>query len=205
MAEPRGKPELQVFPSGMPENLPENRENLGFRDGSGPDQNPQPTPLPAPERRESPGFCPWQPALKGRGGRVGWSVEANGCHRWTGHVDPRGYGRVRVDGRLLQAHRVRYEREVGPIPEGMQLDHLCRNRACCNPAHLEPVTGLENIRRGAGYASHTHCKTGHPLSGDNLVAAQLKLGFRRCRICQSETDRRRRFASRARRREAARG
>ena len=61
-----------------------------------------------------------------------------------------GYGEAKVDGRQVRAHRLYYERFVGTIPEGLQLDHLCRQRACVNPAHLEPVTGTENVRRGGG-------------------------------------------------------
>ena len=70
-----------------------------------------------------------------------------GC--WThDQVNQYGYGRAHHKGRTVTVHRAVYEELVGPIPEGLQLDHLCRNRACYNPAHLEPVTQTENIRRG---------------------------------------------------------
>jgi hypothetical protein len=72
-----------------------------------------------------------------------------GCWVWLGLKSPDGYGRTAVGGRDVHTHRAVYECLVGPIPDGLQLDHLCRNRACCNPAHLEPVTQIENIRRGA--------------------------------------------------------
>lgn len=71
-----------------------------------------------------------------------------GCWIWTGATSV-GYGRIRVDGRLDMAHRVSYQLFVGQIPEGLDLDHLCMNRRCCNPSHLEPVTRAENMRRAA--------------------------------------------------------
>lgn len=73
--------------------------------------------------------------------------EVDGCWLWEGALRG-GYGRVKLDGRTQAAHRASYELHVGPIPSGLVLDHLCRNRSCVNPAHLEPVTTEENIRRG---------------------------------------------------------
>lgn len=103
--------------------------------------------------------------------RVDRSGGPHACWPWTGALHSSGYGVLwggRDDARRwLRAHRVAYELLVGPIPDGMQLDHLCRNRRCVNPAHLEPVTLVENVMRGVGVgptnAAKTHCPRRHPL------------------------------------------
>lgn len=69
------------------------------------------------------------------------------CWLWTGYVAAGGYGEFHLAGRTRKAHRVAYELLVGPVPEGLDLDHLCRVRRCVNPEHLEPVTRQENLRR----------------------------------------------------------
>lgn len=74
--------------------------------------------------------------------------KTDGCWLWTSTVVWNGYGQFRINNRRVYAHRFAYEQVVGPVPDG--LDHLCRNRRCVNPAHLEPVTRQENLRRGAG-------------------------------------------------------
>lgn len=116
--------------------------------------------------------------------------EANGCLVWTGFLDRDGYGQIGVNGRTTRVHRWSYEHHVGPIPDGLVIDHLCRNRACVNPAHLDVVTPYENTHRGlaltAMNARKTHCKRGHPLSGYNLVAVP---GGRACRTCRVEATR----------------
>lgn len=113
------------------------------------------------------------------------------CWVWTAHRGPAGYGTFGITSRhRVLAHRFAYEKMVGPIPEGLQLDHLCRNRACVNPAHLEPVTCRTNLLRGdtfqAANAAKTHCLRGHPLSGNNL---SIVLKRRICRTCKRETMR----------------
>lgn len=129
------------------------------------------------------------------------------CWEWQG---PRhnGYGSFYGgrEARTVRTHRFAYELLAGPVPAGLVLDHLCRNRACCNPAHLEPVTNRENILRGEGFpglrARQTHCKHGHELSGDNL---RIDRGCRDCWACRREGWKHttaRRSAERAARRRA---
>lgn len=109
----------------------------------------------------------------------------NDCWVWTGYLSPAGYAMVKAGDVRRAAHRVAYELLVGPIPEGLTLDHLCENPPCVNPAHLEPVTaGVNNLRGNSPWALNakkTHCKRGHPLSGDNLMIGTG--GRRRCRTC----------------------
>lgn len=123
----------------------------------------------------------------------GYIIAANGCHIWQGSLTGNGRGQVAIKGRLRYVHRVRYEREVGPIPAGMDLDHFfCSNGAggCCNPLHCRPVARRENALRSdtslaAIAAAKTHCPQGHELSGDNLVPYRLRKGARVCRTCQN--------------------
>lgn len=121
------------------------------------------------------------------------------CWFWTGSTNGRGYGAFKLNGRPIRVHRWAYQQIIGPIPEGMQLDHLCRNRLCVNPAHMEPVTNRENSLRGVGptavNAKRTHCVNGHPLSGENLRLAPNGR-WRVCRRCEKEKERRRLNAKR---------
>lgn len=127
---------------------------------------------------------------------------ATGCWHWTGYVRKAGYGiiNIRRNGKNYprHAHRVAYETFRGPVPEGMQVDHLCRRRDCINPSHMEVVTPGENTRRGIvaevqrqRHAKRTHCKNGHLLSADNVYQGHCK-GFpaRGCKICRKAADQR---------------
>lgn len=105
------------------------------------------------------------------------------CWEWTAHKSKLGYGVMRYGPRALgvrEAHIIAYEIFTGPVPEGKELDHLCRNRGCVNPSHLEPVTHHENMRRGH-HATKTHCKNGHEFDEKNTLIG--KNGRRHCRKC----------------------
>ena len=107
--------------------------------------------------------------------------EASGCWLWTRSIY-QGYGRVRSGGTWKPAHRVSYEAFLGPIPDGLHIDHLCRNPRCVNPNHLEPVTQAENTRRH--FALQVSCANGHAYDGQNT--GRTRRGWRYCRACNRE-------------------
>ena len=126
--------------------------------------------------------------------------QPNGCWHWTGAIHPKtGYARFWAAGDRF-AHRWSYEHFVGPIPDGLVVDHLCRVRHCVNPDHMEPVTYRENCLRGVGpsarNAKKRDCDSGHPLIGDNLYICPR--GTRKCKQCRRDAKARYRAKLRAR-------
>lgn len=111
----------------------------------------------------------------------------SGCWNWTAATS-RGYGRfvLKHGMKEIKAHRFAYEVNKGKIPPRLQLDHLCRNRGCVNPEHLEPVTNKVNVLRGIGISAQnstkTHCPQGHPYSGKNLYITPEEK--RQCKVCR---------------------
>lgn len=140
------------------------------------------------------------PKLRPHQKTLGWSLRdklsaastwAGSCRVWL-RAKAKGYGTINLDGAMRQAHRASYECFVGPIPAGLDIDHLCRNPSCINPDHLEPVTCKENILRGesppAQNTAKTHCPRGHVYAGGNLRLTKGS-GWRKCRECDRDSAR----------------
>jgi hypothetical protein len=120
-------------------------------------------------------------------------VDERGCWIWTASKTIGGYGHLTFQSERRYAHRFAYELLVAPVPKHLDVDHLCRVRACCNPDHLEPVTRRENLLRGdtipARNAAKTACHRGHPFDAANL-RVDPKTGDRKCRACDKENQQR---------------
>ena len=110
---------------------------------------------------------------------AGTTVSASGCWEWSGYRYGNGYAAMSWQGKQVLLHRLAYEQLVGPIPTGLQIDHLCRVRHCVNPDHLEPVTPQENTRR----AMRSACVNGHEFTESNTY---MHAGKRYCRTCRRE-------------------
>ena len=116
--------------------------------------------------------------------------KTDSCWLWTSALSERGYAWFWADSRRFRAHRWIYELLIGPIPEGLEIDHTCCVRRCVNPAHLEPVTHQENIRRSipARWAK-THCRRGHELTPENTYDYKGRQRF--CKTCRADYQRKR--------------
>jgi hypothetical protein len=129
--------------------------------------------------------------------RVDRSGGPDSCWVWLAYTGTDGYGRARSQGRQLVVHRVIYQLVMGVVlPPEIQVDHLCRNRSCVNPVHLEPVTASENLRRADPLAyqkAKTHCPSGHAYDEQN-TRRHPRTGGRTCRACHRDSERRRRAA-----------
>lgn len=126
-----------------------------------------------------------------------YSVSDSGCWEWKGTKNSGGYAKTKIKGKTLLGHRMMYEFTHGSIPQHLTLDHLCRNRSCVNPQHLEPVTMKENLLRGNGACAinkrKTKCKRGHPFGKQTKF--NLNKGNRMCHTCAKLRKPRRKFLS----------
>lgn len=126
---------------------------------------------------------------------------ATGCLEWTGCKNRKGYGNIRIGGQTYLTHRVAWAAHCGQIPDGMHLDHVCKNPACCNPQHLRVVTPRQNALENsdsvsAHYVKRTHCKNGHEFTPENTHWIGPLRSKRRCRKCNAESEMRRRSSKR---------
>jgi hypothetical protein len=128
-----------------------------------------------------------QDSSRGKAYPIGYVIQESACWQWVGTVTGKGYGMIPVGGRLRRAHKHFYEQARGSVPAGLELDHLCRNRGCVNPDHLEAVTHQENILRSTRLI--TQCRNGHPYDEANTFFNSTS-GARQCRTCSRAFKRR---------------
>ena len=122
-------------------------------------------------------------------GKVLWYGD---CAIWQGALSWNGYGQFWTGTRKQVAHRFAYEFYIGDVAAGLELDHLCCNRSCVNPFHLEPVTGSVNCRRGLRHTLITHCPYGHPYTKENTYIRANGKYRRECRMCRRGSNNSRR-------------
>ena len=122
-----------------------------------------------------------------------WAASDSGCWEWTKLLDRYGYGHFFADKKHWKAHRWAYTQYQSPIPESLTIDHLCRNRACVNPKHMELVSNKTNVLRGIGWtainARKTHCNNGHEFNEANTYIAKKPQRYRICRACLNKRAR----------------
>jgi HNH endonuclease len=124
------------------------------------------------------------------------AIDENGCWRWMGYINELGYAKVSFEGQAVSAHRIVYTHLIGPIPIGLEIDHICNVRDCLNPEHLRTVTHAENVRRA--FPPLTEFRCGHPATAANTVRDSVS-GYGRCAICRRDQARRATAAYRAKR------
>lgn len=127
--------------------------------------------------------------------RFAAKIEVGVCMEWTAATNAKGYGKFALNGGWILAHRWIYEQTVGPIPDGLTVDHLCRNPRCVDPDHMQVVTASTNsLRAKAGTATRNrtadHCIRGHEFSEDNTYRAPSHPDWRKCRTCVRDANRR---------------
>lgn len=133
----------------------------------------------------------WKPLMPRVAARI--LVTEDGCWQWDRPSHPKGYGKIHYQGKSWLAHRAVYTELVGPIPENLEIDHLCENKGCVNPEHLEAVPRIVNLMRSdRGFTSNarkTHCPKGHEYAPENTHSYYQegkKTWARFCRTCRAQ-------------------